>query len=201
VQCGSISETGPIWQEIARRGEGSYIQLGQTGDMVAIATPMDKELADLNKEIGTTVVTYAGGGGSYSGGLFAANAAKMEMATTMPAAASADRLSLNLRMNKAIQGDDELIAALENKVTTLKDVKENQLPEEWRKLTPEQREAKAKELIEKRGEIRKKIADLVSKRDAYIADEKKKLAATRPADAFDEKVGQIVRDQAERKAK
>jgi hypothetical protein len=56
-------------------------------------------------------------------------------------------------------------------------------------------------LIEKRAEIRKKIADLVVKRDAYITEEKKKLATTRPADAFDEQVGKVVREQAERKAK
>ena len=53
------AETGAeAWQKISKLAEGSYVAIGQTGDMQVVTTPMDAELAKLNSEIGTTVVAY-----------------------------------------------------------------------------------------------------------------------------------------------
>jgi Mg-chelatase subunit ChlD len=40
VQCGSHGATTPIWQEIAKLGEGVYVQIAQSGGMVAVSTPI-----------------------------------------------------------------------------------------------------------------------------------------------------------------
>src|SRR5438874_3231826 len=58
VQCGDMAETKPIWQEIAKLSEGSYVAIGQTGNMQVVSTPMDKELASLNERIGKTLIPY-----------------------------------------------------------------------------------------------------------------------------------------------
>ena len=58
VQCGALPETTPIWREIASLSEGSYIAIAQSGGMIAIATPMDSELAELNRKLGATMVPY-----------------------------------------------------------------------------------------------------------------------------------------------
>jgi Mg-chelatase subunit ChlD len=58
VQCGTIAETTPIWKEIAKLSEGSYAAIAQSGGVAVIATPMDDELARLNKKIGTTLIPY-----------------------------------------------------------------------------------------------------------------------------------------------
>ena len=44
VQCGGIDATTPVWKEIASLAEGSYVAIGQTGDMQVVSTPMDDEL-------------------------------------------------------------------------------------------------------------------------------------------------------------
>jgi len=58
VQCGNIAETTPIWKEIAKLSEGSYAAIAQSGGVAVIATPMDNELARLNKKIGATLIPY-----------------------------------------------------------------------------------------------------------------------------------------------
>jgi Mg-chelatase subunit ChlD len=54
IQCGEMAETKPIWQEIAKLSEGSYVGISQSGNVAVISTPMDKELSRLNERIGAT---------------------------------------------------------------------------------------------------------------------------------------------------
>jgi hypothetical protein len=198
VQCGAISATGPVWQEIAHRGEGSYVQLGQSGDMVAIATPMDPDLAVLNRRMGQTLVVY-GVGGALRPEAATSQAAKQRASEVAAASVAADRLAYNVRSGKAVQGNDELIDAIESKRVVLKDLKDDQLPADLRALTPEQREKRVKELMAERAEIRKKIVELSRRRDEYIVAEKKKLTAAGKGDSFDVEVGKVVSEEIGRK--
>jgi len=196
VQCGAIASTTPIWQEIAKLSEGSYVQLGQTGDMTVIATPMDADLAKLNRDVGETLVPF-GNNGALRPAAVAAQAAKQSASEDAVSSVTADRLRFNMASGKTVQGDDELIDAIREKRVQLKDLKDDQLPESLRNLTPEQREAKLAELTKQREEIRGKIAELSKQRDAFIAEEKKKQAAGKQ-DSFDEQVSKIIADQAAR---
>ena len=42
VQCGDNPATVPVWQEIARLAEGSYVALEQAGGMTVVSTPFDE---------------------------------------------------------------------------------------------------------------------------------------------------------------
>ena len=50
IQCGNIPRTTPFWKEIAQLSEGSFAAIAQSGNMPAMATPMDGELAELNRK-------------------------------------------------------------------------------------------------------------------------------------------------------
>ena len=39
-----MAETTPIWKEIAKLSEGSYVAIAQTGNVTVVATPMDEKL-------------------------------------------------------------------------------------------------------------------------------------------------------------
>ena len=197
VQCGTIAETTPVWQDVARRGEGAFIQLGQGGDMAeAVATPMDAELADLNRQVGRTLVPF-GVGGALRKGAAEAQAAKQSLSEAASAAARADRLNYNANSGRAVQGDDELIDAIADGRVKLADLKDDQLPADWRPLSAADREAKVKQLTSDRAAIRTKIADASKRRDAYLADARQRQAKA-DGDSFDGRVTAIVAEQAAR---
>ncbi|HBD07758.1 MAG TPA: VWA domain-containing protein [Syntrophobacteraceae bacterium] len=195
VQCGISTRTTPVWQEIAKLAEGSYVQIGQTGDMVAVATPYDKDLAEVHRDLEATVVPYG------SAETRTKVREKVAVGAAAPAPAAADRAAYMARggKGKVVTGEGELLDALESGRVNLKDLKEEQLPEELKKLTSEQREALIKEKQAKRKELQTKAADLVKQRDAYLDAERRKQADAGKKDAFDAKVGDMIREQAKRK--
>ena len=129
VQCGNIAETTPIWKEIAELSEGSYAAIAQSGGVAIIATPMDDELARLNKKIGATLIPYG------DAALQREVAAKQAFAESAPASAAADRLSYNARTGKAVQGRGELLDALAKNQVKLDSSDKKDLPKEFQKLT------------------------------------------------------------------
>jgi len=193
VQCGNIGETTPIWQEIAKLSEGSYAAIAQSGNMAVVSTPMDEQLAKLNKRMGATLIPYGDAEVRREVG------AKQAFAESAPAAAAADRLAYNARTNKSVQGTGELLDALANNELKLESIDKKNLPSEFQKLTREEMEARIEKTREERATVQKEIDEVSKKRDAYIQNENKRLAAEGKGDSFDEKIAQTIRKQAEKK--
>ena len=193
VQCGGIAETTPIWTEIAKLSEGSYAAIAQSGGMVAIATPMDKELAELNRKVGTTLVAY----GSVRERSFLL--AKQLASESAAPAAVADRLSYNEKTRVTVQGGGELLDTLANGKLKLAEVKKEQLPAEWQKLNDSELKAEVDKNQRERTELQTQIAKLNQDRENYLVVERKKLTASGKVDSFDEQVANAIRAQAARK--
>jgi von Willebrand factor type A domain-containing protein len=56
IQCGADPQTAQVWREIASAGGGEYAQIDGQGGMPVRVTPVDAELARLNSELASTVV-------------------------------------------------------------------------------------------------------------------------------------------------
>src|SRR5205809_626977 len=193
VQCGNIAETTPIWKEIAKLSEGSYAAIAQSGGVALIATPMDDELARLNRKIGATLIPYG------DAALQREVAAKQAFAESAPASAAADRLSYNAKTKKGVQGRGELLDALANDEVKLESIDKKDMPAEFQKLTKEEMEARIAKTRTERDSLQKEVQDLAKKRDAYIQAENKRLAEAGKGDGFDDKVAETIHQQAERK--
>jgi von Willebrand factor type A domain len=191
VQCGSIPETAPIWQEIAKLSEGSYAAIAQSGNMAAIATPMDSTLAELNRKLGTTLVAY--GSVPERRTVFAKQAAS-EIA---PAAVAADRLSFNAKTAMTVQGDGELLDSLASGKLKLESLKKDQLSPELQKLSDAELKAEIEKKQKERADVKVEIQKLSKERETYIAQELKRSAGK--ADSFDQKAADIIRAQAAKK--
>jgi len=192
VQCGSHSETVPIWQEISRLSEGSYVAIGQTGDMQVVATPMDARIAELNAELGTTLVPY---GDETSREIVRAKQVASEAA---PAAAAADRLAFNAKTGKAVQGGGDLVDDVAGGTVKLGEVKKDELPASLRDKSEAELKGYVEQQSAKRRQIQGQINDLLKQRQDYVAAETKKLAGTTKG-SFDAKVTEILQEQAARK--
>jgi len=193
IQCGEMAETKPIWQEIAKLSEGSYVGISQAGNVAVISTPMDKELSRLNERIGTTLIPYG------DSKLQAEVHAKYAMAASAPVSAMADRLSYNSKTGKAVQGRGELVDALNDKRLKLEEIDQKQLPTELQKLDRNELQKRIAKTRDERADLQKQIVEVSKKREAYIQSENKRLAAEGKGDAFDQKVTETLHAQAAKK--
>jgi len=193
IQCGEMAETKPIWQEIAKLSEGSYVGISQSGNVAVISTPMDKELSRLNESIGTTLIPYG------DSKLQAEVHAKYAVAKSAPISAMADRLSYNSKTGKAVQGRGELVDALNDKTLKLEEIDQKQLPTELQKLDRNELQKRIAKTRDERADLQKQIVEVSKKREAYIQSENKRLAAEGKGDAFDQKVTETLHAQAAKK--
>ena len=193
IQCGEMAETKPIWQEIAKLSEGSYVGISQSGNVAVISTPMDKELSRLNERIGATLIPYG------DSKLQAEVHAKYAMAASAPVSAMADRLSYNSKTGKAVQGRGELVDALNDKTLKLDEIDQKQLPTELQKLDRSELQKRIAKARDERADLQKQIVEVSKKREAYIQSENKRLAAEGKGDAFDQKVTETLHAQAAKK--
>jgi len=189
IQCGAISGTREIWQNIALRGEGKYFAIAQDGGVQAITTPYDTKLAELAGKIGKTYITY---GSLSTQRLNSVRQSAAEVTITADASmgAQADRA-----VNKAVNSfsyDGDLIQDVENEVVKIEDVKESQLPEELKKLSSAERKKEIEKRIAERKNIRAEILTLSKQRDEYLAAERKK---TNRQEGFDAAVARALEEQ------
>lgn len=189
IQCGAVSGTREIWQNIALRGEGKYFAIAQDGGVQAITTPYDAKLAELAGKIGKTYTTY-GNISTRQLNSLRQTSAEVTITAGAPVAAQADRA-----VNKALNSfsyDGDLVQDVENEVVKIEDVKQEQLPDELKKLSPAERKKEIEKRIAERRIIRAEILTLSKKRDEYFAAERKK---TNKQEGFDAAVAQALKEQ------
>jgi len=193
IQCGEMAETKPIWQEIAKLSEGSYVGISQSGNVAVISTPMDKELSRLNERIGATLIPYG------DSTLQAEVHAQYAAAKSAPVAAMADRLTYNSKTGRAMQGRGELLDALNENKLKVDEIDQKQLPAELQKLDRAELQNRIAKARDERADLQKQIVEVSKKREAYIQSENKRLAAEGKGDAFDQKVTETLHAQAAKK--
>jgi len=194
IQCGAWDETAQVWREIASLGMGTYAAIAQDGGMIATATPMDDELAALNRELAGTVLAYGRADERREA------EEKVGNALRAPASAAADRLAYMSKAGEGVvvTGSKDLVdhAASGGRVAS---VAPEALPEPLRAMPAEKRQQFVDEQLAKRKQVQGRIARVTAERDAYLANEEAKLRAEGKTDAFDQKVNDAIKEQAARK--
>ena len=193
IQCGLLAETTPIWQTIARRGEGRYFAIAQDGGVQAISTPFDSRLAELAAKLGKTYVTY-GAKRDRDANIATQAAAESRITKDAVMGAQADR-ALNKAVN-SYQYHADLVQDVENQAVKLEDVKKEDLPEDLQKMTAAERKKEVDRRIAERKAVRAEILTLSKQRDEFIAAERKKQGKS---NGFDTAVAQALREQLSRR--
>jgi hypothetical protein len=183
IQCGTMPTTTQVWQSIASSGAGRFARVEQSGGMVALATPMDDELAQLNEALAGTVVAYG------DAPMRKEIEDKRERARSAPADVAAARLSYFSKAGDAvISGTTDLLDAVKKGITQLSELEEDALPSELRAMAPAAREAHVKDQIEARSQLQAKIAEVSGRRDAWVEAENERREEAGEAGAFDDEV-------------
>ena len=202
VQCGNNSRATPIWKEIAKLAEGDYVAIAQSGGVASISTPVDEEIARLNRELGGTVVAY---GDASARRIVTEKSALAEEAKAEVAADRLSFLSLKSRASASfsgvtaaagsiavVDGDGDLVQSLASGKIDYDKIEDKKLSPKLKKMSAKDREKYLKEQVAKRQELQKRLEELLIKRRDYVSTEKEKLKKAGKADGFDAKVSEII---------
>lgn len=192
IQCGNMEETIPYWKSVAQYGGGEYFSISQNGGVVSILTPYDKQLIELNSSLNKTVVYY----GDKETRNMTSNFSKMlegSIAAESPLEAQVDRV-----VNKAVinAGKFELSDLTGNVGignVEIKDIKNENLPENMQKMSDEEKEEYMNNLIKERERIQGEIVKVSKQRDEYILEQKKNGFIK--SDGFDDSVSKALKTQ------
>jgi von Willebrand factor type A domain len=194
IFCGRNAEGATTgWRDGAVLADGSYMSIDQNQKVVEIPTPHDAEIARLGIELNKTYIPF--------GKLGPAGQARQAMQDANAVAASPNAIaSRSYSKVNAIYNNDEwdLVDAIKNGKTKLEDLKDDDLPPDFKKLDQAARKAKVDEAGKQRGEIQAKVVKLNKDRELFLDAERKKQQAQK-GDTLDQAIVKAIRDQATRR--
>lgn len=199
VLAGGARDTERVWQDIAQLGDGRFIPIPQDGgELVVIETPYDDDIIILQNDINRTVIPY--GPQKLQKRVEEKTRQLSQVAAAAPSSASDMASYLNKRSkvsSEAVTGDGDLVSAVASGRATLGGVKDDELPDDLRKLSPEQRKIELDKQTQTRERLNEKLAALVQKRDTFVADKKRSTAPAKTS-SFDRAVEDTLRAQTKR---
>jgi hypothetical protein len=194
IQSGRSGDTSRMWQQIASLGSGDFFQVGQSGNAVAIATPFDKEMAELSAKLDETRLYYGSAEKKVKQRDKVAASEKLHAASSVESRARRAAFNASKSGEANFLGDGELVDDVASGRVDISTIEEAHLPEPMQTMAPAEREAVISEKAQQRQLLQTQIKSLAQKRSSYL---KEKVEAEGGAsDSLDEKIYSAVREQA-----
>ena len=192
IFCGNYQEgVKTHWKDGADLADGRYMNIDHNQKLVHIHAPQDTEIAVLGKKLNETYVAYGKRG--YEKKM--RQKRQDSNAATKGEAVMAQRSIAKATAQYNNAAWDIVDAEKEGKVK-VEELEEDQLPEEMKKMSKEERKKYIESKRKEREKIQKKINQLRKQRDKYVAEKRKKMAGENTLDAV---VIKAVREQAKQK--
>jgi hypothetical protein len=167
IFCGNIDEgIRVMWKQGADLSDGKYMNIDQNIQIVYIEAPQDEEIRMLGEQINGTYIPYGDFGDDYS----ARQEAQDLNAMSMSEEAIVQRSISKAQYFYSNSGWD-LIDALADGVVVLDEVEEDELPEEMKNMTDEEKEQYVDEKLYEREQIQNRINELNEERRTYIENQ------------------------------
>ena len=191
IYCGNAEDgIAPGWREVAMLAQGHFASIDHNQGTVVINTPHDKRMIELSATVNTTYIPY-------NKGAWVAQANQVVQdrnATELNGAAGASRAQTKACGLYSCSSWD-LVDACRERDFKLEEVDRAHLPEELRALSLAELRTHVEAMDLKRKQIQNEINDVQKLRQAYIAEEMKRLAIDEK-DAFDFAIRKAIRAQA-----
>lgn len=198
IYCGDANDSiAPAWRDVAKLADGEFAAIDQNSNEV-IPTPHDSKLADLSAALNRTYVAYGPQG---TAGMENQSRQDANTAGAAPSAA-AQRASMKastLYTNRHWDLVDAVLTGEAKDRLDLSTVKDEDLPEDLRKLTLAQRKAHLETMMKERDTLRAQIAAETKARDAFLEAKRQEAAAAAGRADFESALRAAVRKQAEKK--
>ncbi len=192
IHCGSDAEGQKgYWKDGALLADGQYMFIDSNQAVAHVDAPQDAEIARLGVELNETYIPYGNAGVEASERQAVQDSNAVSVAQGSSVNQAVFKASANYR-NEAW----DLVDAVKSNSVKLDEVKESDLPEEMRKLSPAERKSYLEQRDKKRGEIQEKIRKLDDERKKFVAA-KLKEQQNSEAETFDSAMIKALRKQAE----
>lgn len=192
IYCGDYDQgVREFWQEGATCSQGDYFNINSNEAVVHIDTPYDKDIQVYNDSLNGTYFGYGALGGMRKSAQVDEDA-NAEMSA--PAVATERAIVKSKGMYKNSSWD--LIDGVNEGQIKLEDLKDEDLPDEFKGKTTEEREALLKEKEAERKRFQEKINELAVERQKFIDDEIAKRAEEGEVDDFGSSVNKSLMEKA-----
>ena len=194
IHCGSESDgISGMWKDAAAISDGRFMLINHNAQVAVIPAPQDKDIAELNTKLNATYVAYGAKGDEGRSRQIAqdANAAAAPAGADVLAKRSQSKASANYS-NSAW----DLVDHAKEKDFDISKLKAEELPEEMRKLSIEERKTYVEKKRTEREELQKKLSDLAGERDKFVAEKQREQSKDTTLGSA---VTTAVREQAEKK--
>lgn len=195
VQCGVMSQTRPVWQEIAQLANGAYAAIEQDGGVQRIATPYDEQIRAIDLQIRATMIDYGDPEMMRQQSAKRARASKIDADSSTEALADRAAYNYSATGSLTLLGHQELVSDFAGGGVDLAEIEREHLPEPLRGLSEQELRSilEAKQIQRER--LRAVMDELNMQRRAFVSSKQEEIGA----DSFDRQVVETLREQAAQK--
>ena len=166
IFCGNYDEgVQTNWKDGADLADGKYMNIDQNQEIVHIDAPQDDELITLGSKLNETYIAYGYFGNEYK---------ERQEEQDMNAGNLAPQVLVERTVTKSggqYKNDSwDLVDAKKEGSVKIEELEEDQLPEEMKDMTVEERKAYVEEKAVEREKIQKRINELSGERRKFIAN-------------------------------
>ncbi|MCA8979156.1 MAG: hypothetical protein KDC14_03945, partial [Planctomycetes bacterium] len=193
IYCGNPADAeAPLWKEVSMRADGHFATIDHQNGTLAIDTPFDEQLVALTGSVNPTYLPFGENGQT----AWVNQTAQDVNAINMNNDAAANRAMCK---NGALYvcGWD-LVDASKQEGFDLAAIPDEQLPEDMRAMTLEERQAHIDATARKRAEIQQQIAEVGAQRQVWLQAEMQRLALDE-SNSFDHQLRTAIRTQVSQK--
>jgi hypothetical protein len=189
IFCGNYQEgLQTDWKAGADLADGRYVAIDADNAPPPVVAPQDNEIARLSREMNQTYIAFGHAG--------APGAARQIEQDKMASALSGEIMAQQAVAKAAAQYDNsswDLVDAKKKGEVKLEELKEAELPQEMKGMSPQQRGEYVASMQKKREALQKKITTLNVEREKFVKEKMKTGSGTV---TLDEAIIRALRDQA-----
>lgn len=192
IFCGSYDEgIQTMWKDGADISDGKYMNIDHNAEIVHIDAPQDAEIIKLGQELNKTYIAFGNAGREKKEMQAEQDANSMSLNPSVMVERSVTKSGAQYRNS----GWDLVDATNEGSVK-IEELKDEDLPDEMKKMSLQQRKAYIDKMEKERAQIQGKINKLNEERSKYVAE---KMHENNKDNTLDAVMIKTIREQAQKK--
>lgn len=192
IFCGKYDEgVQTMWKDGADISDGKYMNIDQNAEIVHIDAPQDEEIIKLGQELNKTYLAFGNSGREKKELQAEQDANSMGVSNEVMVQRSVTKSGSHYR-----NSGWDLVDAKKDGTVKIEDIKEEELPDEMKGMSMEERKVYVDNMSKERDKIQNKINKLNEERSKYVAQ---KMLENNNDNTLDAVMIKTIREQAKQK--